>query len=283
MDFNGHELGAQRQIDRPQDVDELERFREDISRAIAPLEHRMSPDARAPSSIRALIQQTHDDLLATMPSYQYPTSMQHSFKPNFFLSGAMITIVGGALIGVTIAAANLAGITLDDLSVTRWVAGATPNAVKNDEAQTILKDTTEKAEPSPLSSQSPTTEAAVADQPPPSQTTSSNAEPVKPADLAQPAIATPDPSQDSSSRKDGIATPTTNEGTLAATSGTVSSSPFALKEENNSELYRLYLAWQASQEKPQNEQRNSSKRTADAHASIASKRKSRSKQSDGQK
>jgi hypothetical protein len=184
------------------------------------------------------------------------------------------------LIGVTIAAANLAGVTLDDLSVTRWVAGATPNAVKNDEAQTILKDTTEKAEPSPLSSQSPTTEAAVADQPPPSQTTSSNAEPVKPADLAQPAIATPDPSQDSSSRKDGIATPTTSEGTLAATSVNVSSSPFALKEENNSELYRQYLAWQASQEKTQSEQRHSSKRTAEAHASIPSKRKPRSKQSD---
>jgi hypothetical protein len=283
MDFNRHELGAQVQIDRPQDVDELERFREDISRAIAPLEHRISSEARVPSSIRALIQRTHDDLLATMPSYQYPTSMQNSFKPNFFVFGAIITIVGGALIGVTIAAANLAGVTLDDLSVTRWVAGATPNAVKNDEAQTILKDTTEKAEPSPLSSQSPTTEAAVADQPPPSQTTSSNAEPVKPADLAQPAIATPDPSQDSSSRKDGIATPTTSEGTLAATSGTIFSSPLALKEEKNSELYRQYLSWQASQEKTQSEQLHSSKRTADAHASIASKRKPRSKQSDEQK
>jgi len=284
MDFNGHELGAQRQIDRPQDVDELERFREDISRAIAPLEHRMSPDARAPSSIRALIQQTHDDLLATMPSYQYPTSMQHSFKPNFFLSGAMITIVGGALIGVTIAAANLAGITLDDLSVTRWVTqltGASPNAVKNDEPQAILKDTTEQAEPSPISSQAPATEAtSVADHPPSSQTTPSSAEPVQPAALAQPAVATPDPSQDSSSRKDGIATPTTNEGTLAAISGNVSSSPFVLKEEKNTELYRQYLSWQANQEKSQNEQRHYSKRTAEAHASIASKRKHRSKQSD---
>jgi hypothetical protein len=286
MDFNGHELGAQRQIDRPQDVDELERFREDISRAIAPLEHRMSPDARAPSSIRALIQQTHDDLLATMPSYQYPTSMQHSFKPNFFLSGAMITIVGGALIGVTIAASNLAGVTLDDLSVTRWVTqltGASPNAVKNDvtQAQAIQKDTTEQAEPSPLSSQAPATEAAaVADHPPSSQSTSSTAEPVQPANLAQPAVATLDPSQGSSSRKDGIATPTTNEGTLAAISGNVSSSPFVLKEEKNTELYRQYLSWQANQEKSQNEQRHYSKRTAEAHASIASKRKHRSKQSD---
>jgi hypothetical protein len=287
MDVNRHDLGAQRQLDRSQDVDEMERFKEDISRAIAPLEQRMSPDARAPSSIRALIQQTHDDLLATMPSYQYPTSMQHSFKPNFFVFGAMITIVGSALIGVMIAAANLAGVTLDDLSVTRWVTqptGASPNAVKNNEAQAILKDTTEQVEPSRLSSQAPATETSVvADQPPPSQTTSSSAEPVKPADLAQPAIATPDPSQDSSSRKDGIATPTTSEGTLAATSGTIFSSPLALKEEKNSELYRQYLSWQASQEKTQSEQLHSSKRTADAHASIASKRKPRSKQSDEQK
>jgi hypothetical protein len=205
-----------------------------------------------------------------MPSYQYPTSLQHYFKPNFLVFGAMVTIVGGALIGVAIAAANLAGVTLDDLSVTRWVTqrtGASPNGVKNDGAQAILKDATEQAEPSPLSPQAPATEeAAVSDHPPSSQTTSSSAEPVKPADLAQPAVATPDPSQGSSSRKEGIATPTANEGTLAATGDDESSSPFA-KEKRNSELYRQYLAWQA-------------KRTGDAHASIASKRKPRSKQSD---
>jgi hypothetical protein len=174
------------------------------------------------------------------------------------------------LIGVTIAAANLAGVTLEDLSVTRWVTqltGASPNAVKNDGAQAILKDTTEKAEPSPLSSQVPATAVAVADYPPSPQTTSSSAEPVQPADLAQPAVATSDHSQDSSSRKDGIAIPTTNEGTLAATSGTVSSSPFVLKEEKNSELYRQYLAWQADREKSQSEQRHSYKRTAETHAS----------------
>jgi hypothetical protein len=287
MDFNRHELGAQRQIDRPQEVDEMERFREDISRAIAPLEHRMSPEAGAPSSIRALIQRARDDMLATMPSYQYPTSMQHYFKRNFFVFRAMIIVIG-ALIGATIATANLQRVTLDDLSVTRWVTqltGASPNAVENDGTQAILKDTTEQAEPSPLSSQAPATEAAaVADHSPSPQTASSSAEPVQPADLAQPAIATSDHGQGSSSRNDGIATPATNEGTLAATSGDVSSSPFALKEEKNTELYRQYLVWQASQEKTQSEQRHFSKRTAEAHASIASKRrKPRSKQSDGQK
>ena len=274
MDLNTNELGAQRQIDRPQDVDEFVRFREDISRAIAPLEHRMSPEAGAPSSIRALIQRADRDMLATMPSYQYPPSMQHSFKPNFFVFGAMITIVGGALIGITIASADLQGITLDDLSVTRWLTqltGASPNAVKNDEAKTILNDTTEQAEPSPLSSQAPATEAAaVADHPPSSQTTSSSAEPVKPADLAQPAVATPDPSQDNSSRQDGIATPNTNEGTIATTNRNVSSSPVVATGEKNSELYRQYIAWQASREKPRSEQRHSalpSKRTAEQHAS----------------
>jgi hypothetical protein len=281
MDFNEHELAARREIDRPQDVDELERFKEDISKAIAPLERRISPEAQTPSSLRALIQRADHDLLASMPSYQFPTSLQHSFKPNFFIFAAMITIVGGTLIGVTIAAANLAGVTLDDLSVSRWVTqvtGASPNAVKNDGAQAILKDTTEQAEPSPLSSQAPATEAAVADHPP-SQTTPSSAEPVQPTDLAQPAVSTSDYSQDSSPQKDGIATPTTNEGTLVATSGNESSSPFA-KEEKNSELYRQFLAWQANREKSQSEQRHSSKRAADAHASIASKRKPRSKQSD---
>jgi hypothetical protein len=247
----------------------MERFKEDISRAIAPLEQRMSPDARAPSSIRALIQQTHDDLLATMPSYQYPTSMQHSFKPNFFVFGAIITIVGGALIGVTIAAANLAGVTLDDLSVTRWVTqltGASPNAVKNDETQAILNDTTEQAKPSQLSLQAPATQAAAVADHPPSQSTSSSPEPVQPADLAQPAVATLNTSQGSSSRKDGIATPTINEGTLAATSGDESSSPFAVRE-RNSELYRQYIAWQANREKSQSEQGHPSKRTAEKQAS----------------
>jgi hypothetical protein len=221
MDLNEHELEAQRQIDRPQNVDELERFREEILRAIAPLEHRISRDAEALSSRRTLIQRASHDMLATMPSYQYPTSMLDSFKPNFFVLGAMITIVGGALIGVTIAAANLAGVTLDDLSVTRWLTqltGASPNAVKNDETQANLNDTNAQAEPSQLSSQTPPTEAAVvANHPPTSQTTSSSAESVQPTDLAQPAVATPEHSEDTSSQKDGIATPTTSEGTPAAT------------------------------------------------------------------
>jgi hypothetical protein len=84
-------------------------------------------------------------MLATMPSYQYPTSMHHSFKPNFVVFGAMITIVGGALIGVMMAAADLAGVTLEDLSVTRWITqltGASPNAAKNVGAQAILNDAT---------------------------------------------------------------------------------------------------------------------------------------------
>ena len=125
MDFERQELGAQRQIDRPQVVDELERFREEILRAIAPMEHSMSSEAEALSFRRALIQRADGYMLATMPSYQYPTSMQHSSKSNFFVFGAMITIVGGALIGVTIAGANLERVDLDDLSVTRWLTRLT--------------------------------------------------------------------------------------------------------------------------------------------------------------
>ena len=158
MDFKKHELGAQRQIDRPQDVEELERYREEILRAIAPLEHRISREAETLSSRRALIQRASQDILATMPSYEYPTSMQYFSQRNFFVFGAMIAIVVGALIGVTIAAANLERVTLNHLSVTRWlmqITGASPNAVKNDETQAILKDTTEQAETSPLSSQAP--------------------------------------------------------------------------------------------------------------------------------
>jgi hypothetical protein len=205
-----------------------------------------------------------------MPSYQYQTSAQRSSKQNFFVFAAMITVVGGALIGVTVTSARLAGVTLDDLSVTRWVTqltGASPNVDKNDGAQAILNDTTEETKPSPLSSQAPATEAAaVADHPPSWQSTSSSAEPAQPAVLAQPTVATSDHSQVSSSRKDGIATPTTNEGTLASTSGDESSSPLA-KAEKNTELYRQYIAWQANRGKSQSEQRHSSKRAAEAHAS----------------
>jgi hypothetical protein len=279
MDFNKHELdsqrvGARRQTDDLQDPDELERFREELLRAIAPLEHRMSPKAEAPSSRPALVQRTGHDVPAAVPIHRYPASMQHASKPKLFVFGAMIAILGGVLIGVTIAAADMEQVTLADLSVTRWLmqlTGASPNAAKNDGAQAFLNDTAAQAEPSPLSSQAPTTEAAaVPDHPPSSQTTSSNAESAQPADLAQPAAATSDRGQDGSSRKDENASPTTNEGTLAATSVNVSSSPVAVTEEKNSELYREFIAWQASREKPQSEQRRSalsSKRAAEAHAS----------------
>ena len=54
-------------------------------------------------------------------------------------------IVVGALIGATIAVAGLQRVTLDDLSVARWVTqltGASPNAAKNVGAQAILNDAT---------------------------------------------------------------------------------------------------------------------------------------------
>jgi hypothetical protein len=275
MAFNKHEfdlqrVGARRQTDNLQDADELERFREEMLRAIAPLEHRMSPEAGAPSSRPAIVQRTGH---AAMPIHQSPASRQHSSKPKLFVFGAMIAIVGGVLIGVTIAAADMEQVSLADLSVTRWLmqlTGSSQNAVKNDGAQAILNDTTAQAEPSPLSSQAPTTEAAVVpDRPPSSQTTSSSAESVQPADSAQPAVATSDHGQGGSSGKDEIAPPATNEGTLAATSRNVSSSPVAVTEEKNSDLYREFIAWQASREKPQSEQRRSVppfKRAAEAHA-----------------
>jgi hypothetical protein len=263
MDFNKHASGTQHQIDRLQNIDELELFKDEILGALAPL-------IEVPSSRRTLIRRTHHDLIASMPSYQCQPWARRSSKQNILVFAAMITVVGGALIGVTVTSARLAGLSLDDLSVARWVTqliGTSTNSVKNDAMQTILKGTTEQAEPSPLSSQAlATEEASVEDQPPSSQTMSSSAGPIQPANLAQPAAPTPDPSQDSSSRKDEIATPTTNEGKLGAPGDDEFSSPFAI-EKRNSELYRQYLAWQA-------------KLTADAHASIASERKPRSKQSD---
>jgi hypothetical protein len=87
MDFN-RQLGPQRQIDRPQqDVDRLERFREEILRGLAPLEPRMSPEAGAPSSKRAVIQWTSDDVLATMPSYQTPHKCSFLPSRTFFFPG----------------------------------------------------------------------------------------------------------------------------------------------------------------------------------------------------
>ena len=263
MDSNKHEsdwqrIGVRRQTDGRQEANELESFKEELLRAIAPLAYRMSPKG-APSSRPALF-------------HRYPASTQHSSKPKLFVFGAMIAIVGGVLIGVTITAADMERVTLADLSVTRWLVqptGASPNAVK-DSAQATLNDTTAQAGHSPLSPQAPTTEVAVfPDHPPSSQTTSSSAESVQPADLALPAVATSDVGQGGSSRKDKIASPTTNEGTLAATNVNISSSPVAATEEKNSELYREYIAWQAGREKPQSEQHRSAlsfKRTAEARA-----------------
>ena len=297
MDFDKHEsdwqrAGARRQAGGLQEADELESFKEELLRAIAPLELRMSPKAEAPFSRSGpvsrpgLVQRTDHDVLAAAsmqrPSKSKPSKSTLSkstlSKSRLLVFGTMAAIVGGVVIGVTIAAADMEQVTLADLSVTRWLAqltSASPNATKSDEAQATLQaalnDTTARAEPSPLSAQAaPTTEAAIPDRPPSSQTTSSSAEAVQPADLAQVAAATSDHGQDSSSRKDGIATPTTNEGTLAASSANASSSPVAGTEDKNSELYREFMAWQASREKPQSEQRHSalpSKRPAEAHAS----------------
>jgi hypothetical protein len=272
MGFNKHEsdwqrVGARRQTDGLQDADELENFKEELLRAIAPLELRMSAKAGAPSSRPGFVQRTGHDALAA-------ASMQHSSKSKLFVFGGMIAIVGGVLIGVTITAADIKQVTLADLSVTRWLmqlTGASPNAVKNDGPRATLNDTTAQAGPSPLSSQAPTTEGAVVhDHPPSSQTTSSSAESVQPDNLAQPAVATSDHGQGGSSRKDEIASLTTNERSLAVTGGNVSSSPVAVTEEKSSQLYREYIAWQASREKPQSEQRRSApsfKRPAGAHAS----------------
>ena len=287
MDFNKHEsdwqrAGARRQTGGLQEADELESFKEELLRAIAPLELRMSPKAEAPFSRSGpvsrpdLVQRTDHDVLAA-------ASMQHLSKSKLSKSrllvfGTMAAIVGGVLIGVTIAAADMEQVTLADLSVTRWLAqltSASPNATKSDGAQAALQaalnDTTARAEPSPVSAQAaPTTEAAIVpDRPPSSQTTSSSAEAAQPADLAQPAAATSDHGQDGSPRKDENASPA-NEGTLAASSANASSSPVAVTEDKNSELYREFMAWQASREKPQSEQRRSalpSKRPAEAHAS----------------
>ena len=272
MAFNEHEcdwrrVGARRQTDGLQEADELESFREELLRAIAPLEYRMSPKAGAPSSRPA-------------PFHRYQTpKQQHSYKSKLFVFGAMTAIVGGVLIGVTLAAADMEQVTLADLSVPRWLVqltGASPD-VANDGAQATLSNTTAQAGPSPLSSQDATTEASVVpDQPPPSQTTSSSAESVQPADLALPATATPDHGQGGSSWKDENASPTINEGALAATSGNVSSSPAAVTDEKSSELHREYIAWQASREKPQGEQRRSLpsfKRAAEAPTSRTARAK----------
>jgi len=291
MDFDKHEsdwqrAGARRQAGGLQEADELESFKEELLRAIAPLELRMSPKAEAPFSRSGpvsrpdLVQRTDHDVLAAAsmqrPSKSKPSKSKPS-KSTLLVFGTMAAIVGGVVIGVTIAAADMEQVTLADLSVTRWLAqltSASPNATKSDEAQATLQaalnDTTARAEPSPLSAQAaPTTEAAIPDRPPSSQTTSSSAEAAQPADLAQPAVATSNRGQDGSPRKDENASPA-NEGTLAASSANASSSPVAVTEDKNSELYREFMAWQASREKPQSEQRHSalpSKRPAEAHAS----------------
>ena len=273
MDFNKHKsdwqrVGARRRTDGLQQADELESFKEELLRAIAPLELRISPKAGVPSSRPGLSQRTGNDALAA-------ASKQHSSKSKLFVFGTMTALIGAVLIGVTFAAADMEQVALADLSVPRWLAqltGDSQDVTKNDGARATLSGTTAQAGPSPLSLQAATTEASVVpNHLPPSQTTSSTAESVQLADLAQPAVATSDHGQDSSSRKDGIATPTSNEGTLAATSGNVSAWPVDVtQEKTNSELYRQYLAWQASREKPQTEQRRSVpsfKRAAEAHAS----------------
>src|SRR5262249_52433347 len=149
--------------------DELESVKEELLRAIAPLELRMSPKAEAPFSRSGpvsrpgLVQRTDHDVLAAA-SVQRPSKSKPS-KSKLLVFVTMSAIVGGVLIGVTIAAADMEQVTLADLSVTRWLAqltSASPDAMKGDGAQGTLNDTTARAEPSPLSAQAaPTTEAAV--------------------------------------------------------------------------------------------------------------------------
>src|SRR5215831_3667807 len=150
MDLNKHEsdrqrAGARRQTGGLQEADELESFKEELLRAIAPLELRMSPKAEAPFSRSGpvsrpgLVQRTDHDVLAAA-SVQRPSKSKPS-KSKLLVFGTMAAIVGGVLIGVTIAAADMEQVTLADLSVTRWLAqltSASPDAMKGDGAQGTL-------------------------------------------------------------------------------------------------------------------------------------------------
>src|SRR5215472_9278982 len=129
MDLNKHEsdrqrAGARRQTGGLQEADELESFKEELLRAIAPLELRMSPKAEAPFSRSGpvsrpgLVQRTDHDVLAA-------ASVERPSKSKLLVFGTMAAIVGGVLIGVTIAAADMEQVTLADLSVTRWLAQLT--------------------------------------------------------------------------------------------------------------------------------------------------------------
>jgi len=280
MDCTKHELdrrsvGTRRQADDTQDAGELKRFQEDVLRAIAPLQDKMSPEAGVVSSWPALLHRGGHDVPAMMSIRQYPISLPLSFKQKLFVFGAMIAIVVGVSIGVMIVAADTGRVTLADSSVTRWLTqltGGSPDAVKNDGAPIILNDTTAQAEPAPPSSQIPITEApdrAVPDHPTSPQTTSSSPGSVQSADLTQPAAATSDYGQGGSSGKDETASSAINEGAPVAASANVSSSSVAVPVQRDTELYREFIEWQANREKPQVQQHRSARSFKRAAGTLA--------------
>jgi hypothetical protein len=283
MDCNKHEFGSRSvavrgQTDDMQFTDELKRFREDVLRAIEPLEDKMSPEAGLRPSWPALLGRGSHDVPAMMSIYQHQSSLPPSRKLKSFVFRAMIVIVVSVSISVMIIAADTERVTSAGLSVTRWLTQLTeaaPDAVKNDGAPIILNDTTAQAGPAPLSSQIPTTEVpqgAVPDYPTSPQTTSSSAGSVQSADLMQPTVATSDYGKGNSSGKDENASSKINESAPVGVNVNASSSSVSAPTENDSALYRQFIEWQANREKPQVHQHRSARSSKRAARPLASRK-----------
>ncbi len=196
MKLNQTGIDARIATNDKRDVDEFQRFQDDIKRAIEPLQNEIILHTSAPQTWQDLLQQAGIEIPSPTSSEPYPASPSPSLLHQQSFAKLMIAaVIAGVAIGVVAAAIRAERFNGTDFSVRYWFARpaiAPPSVASADKATAIPDDMTMR-----LSSQVQPADGqagAVGDQrPAPPQPTFSEAPPQamfseappQPADLPQ--------------------------------------------------------------------------------------------------
>jgi hypothetical protein len=238
-----------------QDVDEFQRFQDDVQKAIEPLENQIVLHESVHPSWMELLRQAGHETPPQIESPQYslsPTAYAKS-KPSFV--GVIVGgVVGGVLIGSVISALGTERLHGVGLSVRHSVARlfeASPKVASQDKAPTHpVDETAQSALPAFASRFQPAEQSSVADQPPsPPQTAVSVA--VSPPTDTPPPPATEEKAGQSSSAEDASSSANSDSAALPANVSEAPSSETAAPATVPTPPSREASAAQIDRDKPQ--------------------------------
>jgi hypothetical protein len=178
-----------------QDVDEFQRFQDDVLKAIEPLENQLVLHESVHPSWIELLRQAGHEAPSQIASPSYPASPSaYSRSKSSFLGVIVGGVIGGLLIGSAITAIGpqrLKGIGLSLRQSLVRTAEAPPKADPADKAPTILSDAASQPAPPEFASRfQPAEKLSVADPPP-----ATAPPPTTPPAVAPPTTPTPTPPQ----------------------------------------------------------------------------------------